>query len=354
MPRQSLQRVLATLAIVAATLAGVVVTAAPASALNPCFSDTPPDGCFEPPATPSAPTGLRATAVLQTSVTLTWNALGTLPLTLTRTVNGQTTTVSLKGATTTYTDSPLPAGATVAYALWGTACNTYGCTEGRSASLTVTTRPVGTNPIGSATGAVMNYYGAPTNPDDRVSYSMSGWTLDYDTTGPISVQLTSDGQPLGAPITANATSSTDAANPGYGNAHGFTASWLRKASGKGLHNTCAIALNVGGGSNTQIGCFTYKVPGPPAAATNVNPVPGPASVTVTFTDNADDETGFYVQRTTDAGQNWLQVGALNAPVQGVGGIGRFIDYSVVGSGVCYRIVEQNTYGQTVSQPGCTP
>ena len=354
MPKQSLLRVLAPLAIVAAATTGAVATAAPASALSPCVSNTPPDWCFEPPAAPSAPTGLRATAVLQTSVTLTWNALGTLPLTLTRTVNGQTTTASLKGATTTYTDSPLPAGSTVAYALWGTACNINGCTEGGHANLTVTTRPLGSNPIGSAAGAVMsNYYGAPA-PDEQVYYSMRGWALDYDTTGPISVQLTSDGQPFGSPITANATSSTDAANPGYGNAHGFTASWLRKASGKGLHTTCAIALNVGGGSNTPIGCFTYKVPGPPAPATNVNPVPGPASVTVTFTDNADDETGFYVQRTTDAGQNWLQVGALNAPVPGVGGIGRFIDYSVVGSGVCYRIVEQNNYGQTVSQPGCTP
>ena len=342
------------LAIAAATFTGSLVAAAPAQALSPCVGDTPPDWCFDPPAAPTAPTGLKATAILQTSVTLAWNQLGTLPLTLTRTVAGTTTTRSVPARATGYTDTQAPAGTSITYRLWGTSCNSNGCTDGSPASIAVTTHALGTNPIGNASGAVPNYYNAPANPDDRVWYTMSGWALDHDTTGAIQVQLVSDGQPLGSPVTASAASSTNAANPGYGDSHGFTATWLRKATGKGYHTTCATALNVAGGADTPIGCFTYYVPGPPAAATNVRPVAGPTSVTVTFTDNANDEAGFYLQRSTDGGQNWLQVGGFNPAVPGINGTGKVIDNSIVGSGVCYQILEQNKYGQTLSAPACTP
>ena len=216
MPKHLAVRALATIAIVVAAATGSVITATSSSALSPCASYTPPDWCFDPPAAPAAPTGLKATAILQTSVTLSWNAPGTLPLTLTRTVNGQTATTSLKGGSSTYTDGTVPAGATISYALWATACNLNGCTDGARANLTVTTHPLNTNPVGSASGSVMSYYGAPTNAADRVYYTMTGWTIDYDTTGAITVQLTSDGQPFGNPIPANAAASTAVAtaNPG--------------------------------------------------------------------------------------------------------------------------------------------
>jgi hypothetical protein len=348
-------RVLVSAAVVAAAaVSASLVTAGPASALSVCASETPPDWCFSPPAAPSAPTGLRATAILQTSVSLVWNQLGSLPISVTRTVNGTTTTVRLAGGTTSYTDPQAPAGASITYALFGTDCNRYGCTDGAAATLTITTHPLGTDPVGSASGAVLNYYNAPPNPDDRVWYTMTGWALDYDTTAAIQVQLLSDGQPTGSPITASGTSTTNTANPGYGDAHGFNAGYLRKATGKGNHTTCAVAVNVGGGTNTTIGCFTYYVPGPPAAATSVKPLAGPTSVTITFTDNANDEDGYYLQRSTDGGTNWLQVGGFNPPVPGVNGTGKVIDSSIVGPGVCYQILEQNKYGQSLSTPGCTP
>ena len=123
MPKHLAVRALATIAIVVAAATGSVITATSSSALSPCASYTPPDWCFDPPAAPAAPTGLKATAILQTSVTLSWNAPGTLPLTLTTTVNGQTATTSLKGGSSTYTDGTVPAGATISYALWATACN---------------------------------------------------------------------------------------------------------------------------------------------------------------------------------------------------------------------------------------
>ena len=355
MPRNFAVRALTAIAVILSAAMGLLVTATPALALNPCASYDPPESCFDPPAPPAAPTGLKATAILQTSVTLSWSPPGTFPLTLTRTLNGQITTIGLNGGSSTYTDSAVPPGAAISYALTATACNRYGCTDSASASLTVTTHPVGTNPVGSASGAVMTVLGDTTPVNDRVFYAMTGWTIDYDTTGAITVRLTSDGQPLGTPITAGAATSSAVAtaNPGYGNMHGFTASWLRKATGKGNHTTCAIAINVAGGSDTLLGCFTYYVPGPPSAATNVTAVAGSSSVIVTFKDNANDEDGYYVQRTTDGGQNWLQVAGLNPAVAGSGGIGRFVDYSVVGSGVCYRILEQNKYGTTPSQPDCT-
>ncbi len=355
MPRSTLLRVsVSSLVVAGAAFTGSLVAATPASALSVCASAEPPDWCFAPPAAPGAPSGLRATAVLQTSVTLVWNQVGTLPLTLTRTVGGVSSTIKPAAGSTTYTDTAAPAGTSITYTLVATACNKYGCTDGDPATLTVTTHPLGTNPVGSASGSVPAYYNSPPNVDDRIYYAMSGWALDYDTTSAISVQLLSDGQPYSSPFAASGASFTNAANPGYGDSHGFSATWLRKATGKGNHTTCAVALNVAGGADTTIGCFTYYVPGAPAAATNVKPVPAATSVTVTFTDNANDEDGYYLQRSTDGGHNWLQVGGFNTAVPGAGATGKVVDNSIVGSGVCYQILEQNKYGQTVSAPGCTP
>ncbi len=222
MPASTLLRVsVSSLVIASAAFTGSLVAATPASALSVCASAEPPDWCFAPPAPPSAPSGLRATAILQTSVTLVWNQVGTLPLTLTRTVAGFTTTIKPAAGSTSYIDTAAPAGTSITYTLVATACNKYGCTDGDPPTLTVTTHPLGTNPVGSASGSVPAYYNSPPSLDDRIYYAMTGWALDYDTTSPISVQLLSDGQPYGSPITASGASSTNATSPGYGDAHGF-------------------------------------------------------------------------------------------------------------------------------------
>lgn len=351
-----LARPLAAAALVISTLVTGLAAAAPASALSPCRGAEPPDWCYSPPPpAPSAPTSLTATAVLQTAVSMTWqnNAGPRAGYYVTRTVNGAVSTVALPAGSTSYTDSQAPAGAGISYRVFARACNIYGCSDGRAATLTVTTRPKPASPVGTAYGWTQGYYGGPWNPDDNPWYSMAGWALDWDTTAPISVVLVADGAVTGGPFVAQAASSTNRSYPGYGDNHGFTRSWLRKSTVKGNHETCVKALNVAGGADTVIGCFRYYVPGAPSAASSVSAVSSGSYVTVSFRDNANDESGYYLQRSTDRGATWLQVGSQHPPVAGVGATARVVDYSSVAAGTCYRVLMVNKYGQTPSASGCT-
>lgn len=350
-----LARPLAAAALVVGTLVTGPVTATPASALSPCRGYEPPDWCYSPPAAPSAPTNLVATAVLQTSVSLAWtnNAGSRDGYYLTRSASGVTTTVALPAGSTSYTDTSAPAGSAITYRVYARACNIYGCTDGAAATRSVTTRPKPASPVGTAYGWTQTYYGGPSNPDDIPWYGMKGWALDWDTTAPIQVVLVTDGVVTGSPVTAQGAASTNATYPGYGDNHGFTLSWLRKSTVKGTHQSCVKALDVAGGADTVVGCFSYYVPGPPAAASSVSAVSSGSYVTVSFRDNANDEAGYYLQRTADRGATWLQVGSEYGAVAGVGGTARVVDYSSVAAGTCYRILMVNRYGQTPSAAGCT-
>lgn len=341
----------ATAALAAALTGGLVAGAAPASALSPCAGYDPPEWCFSPPPGPAAPTALKASAVLQTQVSLSWTHGSTAAREayhVTRTVDGLRTTVDLTGSATSYTDSSAPAGTRVTYSVHASACNLYGCTDGAATSLTVTTRPSPASPVGTAYGwSTRSWNGS------EVYYSMSGWAIDWDTTAPIDVVLLSDGVVSGGPVKAQAAASTNSANPGYGDNHGFTLSWLRKSPVKGTHTSCVKAVNVAGGRDAILGCFSYVTPGAPSPATSVTAARSGSSVTVGFTDAANDETGWFLQRSTDGGATWLQVGAQQPAVAGVGKRSSVLDYSTVAAGTCYRILMVNSYGQTPSAPGCT-
>lgn len=68
-----------------------------------------------------------------------------------------------------------------------------------------------------------------------------GWTIDKDTTGPVSVQLLVDGA-IVADDTANITRpGLGAVYPGYGDDHGFTLTAASVASG--THTVCVVALD---------------------------------------------------------------------------------------------------------------
>ncbi|MBO0881691.1 MAG: hypothetical protein J2P17_15390, partial [Mycobacterium sp.] len=86
-------------ALLCTGLMSVLGPASPASAISICNSDNPPDWCFEPPpppAAPPAPTPISATAVLQSSVSMTWTnrAAAGSTYTVQRIVNGATTTLT--------------------------------------------------------------------------------------------------------------------------------------------------------------------------------------------------------------------------------------------------------------------
>jgi hypothetical protein len=82
---------------------------------------------------------------------------------------------------------------------------------------------------------------------------VSGWTLDPDRTGPIDVHVYAGSQPLGAVRANGDRADVAAAFPGYGPAHGFSATFAAPA---GRWPVCAYAINVGVGvQNTTLGCF---------------------------------------------------------------------------------------------------
>src|SRR5690554_795378 len=61
-------------------------------------------------------------------------------------------------------------------------------------------------------------------------------------------------------------------------------------------------------------CGDPAVPeGPPAAPSDVSAVAGPGYVTVSWTDNSDDETGFEVYRLTTAPAGVVGVGPATSP-----------------------------------------
>ncbi|MCD9623583.1 glycoside hydrolase family 43 protein [Rhabdothermincola salaria] len=108
------------------------------------------------------------------------------------------------------------------------------------------------------------------------SVSLSGWALDPATANPLDIHVYVDG--VGHVLTADRPRSEVGNDfPGYGSAHGFSASV--PASG-GSHQVCAYAINVGSGGNSLLGCRTVVVPsGSPVGSLDVVSG-GPGSVRV--------------------------------------------------------------------------
>ncbi|MEN0101867.1 MAG: hypothetical protein AAGC90_02985 [Curtobacterium sp.] len=86
--------------------------------------------------------------------------------------------------------------------------------------------------------------------------TVNGWTIDPDTTAPVQIALTVDGVAMGT-STANATrGDIGRVYPKYGAKHGINVSYdLRQ----GAHTICVTAKNVGGGSDTALGCDTATI-----------------------------------------------------------------------------------------------
>ncbi len=129
------------------------------------------------------------------------------------------------------------------------------------------------NPVGGSSGIA------------RVGTSnvvaVSGWAVDPDTTGPITVQVTSDGVPKQT-LNANQGSSWIAARwPAYGPGHAYSAGVTLDP---GEHQVCVIANNVGAGGNSTLGCTTVLSSGDgvPAAPTSVTALAGSRSVTLSW------------------------------------------------------------------------
>lgn len=347
---RAIKRVLAVLVAAAfAVLASILATAAPASAMNPCDSDNPPDTCWTtdpPPPTPLAPGSLTAPSVLQTSVTLQWtdrsgNETG---FAIRRVVNGATTNLSAPADATTFTDNTAPAARYIEYYVSAQNCVDGTCSSSTALRVAVQTHQQPANPTGGlSSNSSLGTWGY---------YLISGWTIDYDTVGPLQVSLVLDGV-VTSTVTANsAYSGLNASNPGYGDNHGYSF-YTTKSTVKGTHTVCVRATNVGGGTDVNLVCSSYVIPGPPSAATALSLTNTGTSMVVGFTDNANDETGYVLQRSTDAQASWLSVSQQYAAVSGSGSRASATDYSSPPAGTCYRILMVNSYGNTPSAAVCS-
>ncbi|MEO6501139.1 MAG: hypothetical protein ABIQ09_04430 [Jatrophihabitantaceae bacterium] len=345
-----MKRVLAiTAAATFAGLASLLAVAAPASAIHPCQSYDPPPYCFEeqPPPAPTAPASLRATSILQTSVTLQWADQSSTETAFNiRRVVGSTTTsyFSTSVNSTSWTDTTAPAGSYIEYFVSAERCDEVACSSSASVRVAVQTHQQPANPVGALSSS--------SNLGNWGYYSITGWAIDYDTVDPIQVSLVLDGVVVQTKTANGAYSGLNTSKPGYGDNHGYNF-YTSKSTVKGTHTVCVRATNVGGGVDTNLLCTSYVVPGPPSAATNLTLTDTGTSMVIGFTDNANDETGYVLQRSTDAQASWLSVGSQYPAISGSGSRGSATDYSSPPAGTCYRILMVNSYGNTPSAAVCS-
>lgn len=128
------------------------------------------------------------------------------------------------------------------------------------------TATAGGNPVGAVTGTTTGLK----------KITMSGWTVDPDTTDPIWLHVYVDGK-FSTGVLANASSSELGIFGTYGANHGYT---FTVPADNGSHEVCVYALNTrSGNANTTLSCQNVVVGGNPVG-TIENGQPGFASIGV--------------------------------------------------------------------------
>ncbi len=91
---------------------------------------------------------------------------------------------------------------------------------------------------------------------------VKGWAIDANTSGSIPIAVVIDGTWVHTLPSTTERPEVEAANPGWGAAHGFhDVVWAPT----GAHQICLVAVNQGPGENTVLGCKWLQIvpPGPP-------------------------------------------------------------------------------------------
>jgi hypothetical protein len=188
--------------------------------------------------------------------------------------------------------------------------------------------------------------------------AIQGWAFDPDSTAAITVNVTLDGVADGF-VTANgAKTGLDAAFPGYGDNHDFTAN-LTGVTG-GAHTVCIVGVNVGAGANSAPICRIVHLPtgSPMGVIDTVSSAAGAVTVTGWMFD-PDTANAISVNATLDGAvvqtvvANGLKTG-LNAVFPGYGDNH---DYTVSLTGVTggthsVCVIGLNVYGGVNSAPIC--
>jgi len=131
----------------------------------------------------------------------------------------------------------------------------------------------------------VNPYGASTaiiRAGTSNTVQLAGWALDPDSADPVQVHVTVDGTDR-ATLPANVPyAGTTARFPLYGGSRGYSGSLALDAN---EHTVCAIAYNLGTGSNTSLGCALITTSGnaAPAVPTDLTAWPGSRQATLNWT-----------------------------------------------------------------------
>ena len=105
------------------------------------------------------------------------------------------------------------------------------------------------NPFGSLDAATVDVLGTVT---------VTGWSIDPDTSAPTAVHVWVDGTFAGEHVADEARPDVAAAFPDLGVDHGYRVSLVHQATG--THEVCVYGINVGGGdANVRLGCQTVAV-----------------------------------------------------------------------------------------------
>ena len=92
------------------------------------------------------------------------------------------------------------------------------------------------------------------------SVLVRGWTIDPDTTDPVTVRVLSDSRPVGTFRADHDRPDVGAVHPLYGPQHGFE---VQVPLPSGRRSICVEALDGSGGAPVRLGCRTVDVPGDP-------------------------------------------------------------------------------------------
>jgi hypothetical protein len=107
---------------------------------------------------------------------------------------------------------------------------------------------VNPSPYGDVNAAVLGYTGA---------VSITGWAIDPETVDPVAVHVHVDGTGAAATTASVMRPDVAAAYPAAGPGHGFD---VTVPVGPGDHRICAYGLNLGKGTDVQLGCRVITVP----------------------------------------------------------------------------------------------
>jgi subtilisin family serine protease len=252
------------------------------SAGNSAYSNTASATTQSPPPTPpAAPSNLSASATSSTAINLTWtdNANNENGFTVERSTDNATFTqiASIAANSTSYSDTGLTASTTYYYrvrAFNGAGNSAYSNTASATTQSPPPTPPAApTNLSASATSSTAINLTWTDNANNE-----NGFTVERSTDNATFTQIAS--------IAANSTSYSDtglAASTTY---------YYRVRAFNGAGNSAY--------SNTASATTQSPPPTPPAAPTNLSAsATSSTAINLTWTDNANNENGFTVERSTD-------------------------------------------------------